>query len=123
MHIRNIKALEASAYLIEDYITLSLQAVKKFRELYRIIDVPTIPDKVRGYFRMCDEFIGHSLDVQTIRIIKKIESSPESKVLAALKAQLVGIVNDERKYKQSVDYDILNGETSMTGNWYIIVEC
>jgi hypothetical protein len=110
MHIRNIKALEASAYLIEDYINLSLQAVKKFRELYRIIDVPTIPDKVRGYFRMCDEFIGHSLDVQTIRIIKKIESSPESKVLAALKAQLVGIVNDERKYKQSVDYDILNGE-------------
>ena len=109
MHIRNTKALAASSYLIEDYIENSLQVVHKFRDLFRMVDVPTVSDKVRGYFRMCDEFVGHSLDVQTIRIIKKIESSPDCPILAALKGQLVGIVLDERKYKQSVDYGLLNG--------------
>ena len=110
MHIRNSRALAASTYLIEDYISHSLQVIHKFRDMYRMVDVPTVPDKVRGYFRMCDEFIGHSLDVQTIRIIKKIESSSESQELASLKARLVAIVIDERKYKQSVDYGLLNGD-------------
>lgn len=48
---------------------------------------------------MCDEFIGHCLDIHTIELIKKIESSSESLELADLRNQLVAIVADERKYK------------------------
>jgi hypothetical protein len=109
-HILDTKSLVASSYLIADYISYSLQAVSKFRDLYRIVDVPTVPDKVRGYFRMCDEFIGHCLDIHTIELIKKIESSSESLELTDLRNQLVAIVADERKYKHSADYGILNGE-------------
>ena len=109
-HILDTKSLVASSYLIADYISYSLQAVSEFRDLYRIVDVPTVPDKVRGYFRMCDEFIGHCLDIHTIELIKKIESSSESLELTDLRNQLVAIVADERKYKHSADYGILNGE-------------
>ena len=110
MHIRNTRALVPSVYLIEDFITNASAIVRKFRELYRIIDVPTVSDKVRGYFRMCDEFIGHSLDVQTIRIIKRIEQSSELQQLVSVHKELVSLVADERKYKQSADYGILNGD-------------
>jgi hypothetical protein len=110
VHIQDTKTLVPSSYLIEDYITYSLLVTQKFRELYRIVDVPTVPDKVRSYFRMCDEFIGHSLDIHTIGIIKKIESSSEAQELAPFISQLAAIVKDERKYKQSVDYGVLNGE-------------
>ena len=109
-HIHATKTLVASSYLIEDYISYSILAVTKFRELYRIVDVPNVPDKVRGYFRMCDEFVGHSLDLQTIGLIKLMDSSSESHDLAPLRAQLAAIVADERKYKHSVDYGLLNGE-------------
>ena len=108
--IHDAKSLDTSLYLIEDYLEYSLQIVRKFRDLYRIVDVFTVPDKVRGYFRMCDEFIGHCLDIQTIGIIKKIESSSGSLELADLRNRLASVVADERKYKVSADYGILNGE-------------
>lgn len=110
MRIQDADPLVTSSCLIEDYIACSLRIVRKFRELYRIIDVPGVLDKVRGYFRMCDEFIGHSLDLQTIGIIKKIESSCALSELAELKNRLAAVVADERKYKHSADYGVLNGE-------------
>ena len=109
LHIRDTKVLSSSVYLIEDYISGAASVIEKFRDLYRIIDVPTVSDKVRGYFRMCDEFIGHSLDVQTIRIIKRIDKSPEADELNDLRKRLVGLVAEERLYKSSAGYGVLDG--------------
>ena len=109
-HIVNTSALASSVYLIEDYISNATAVIRKFRELYRLLDVTTVSDKVRGYFKMCDEFISNSIDVQTIRIIKRIESLPEAEELADVKRELVAVVVDERKYKQSVGYGLLSGE-------------
>ena len=58
---------------------------------------------------MCDEFIGHSLDVQTIRIIKRIDKSPEADELKDLRKRLVGLVAEERLYKSSAGYGVLDG--------------
>lgn len=109
-HIHETKNLVASSYLIEDYISYSILSLQKFRDLYRVVDVPNLPDKVRGYFKMCDEFVGHSLDLQTIGLIKLMDSSSESQELAPLRARLAAIVSDERKYKQSVEYGLLNND-------------
>ena len=111
MQIHDPEILVDSPSLVEDYASYSILAIRKFRDLYKILDVPAVPDKARGYFRMCDEFVGHSLDLQTIGLIKKIESVSDSQKLSDLKAKLVSIVTDERKYKQSVEYGILNGES------------
>ena len=110
MRITCIRDLASSVSLIEDYISSATAVVRKFRDFYRLINAPSVSDKVRGYFRMSDEFIGNSLDVQTIRIIKKIESSAESQALADIKKKLVSVVAEERKYKQTVGYGLLNGE-------------
>ena len=110
VHIRDTRQLSSAVYLLEDYIKDTVSVIEKFRGLYRIIDVPTVSDKVRGYFRLCDEFMGHSLDVQTIRIIKKIDALPDVEELASIRQRLVKLIEDERKYKQRVDYGLLNGE-------------
>lgn len=110
MSICNTRVLDSSINLIEDYISCTSAIKEKFRKLYGIIDKPAVSDKVRGYFRMCDEFISHSLDVQTIRIIKGIESSSDAQELTDIKNRLVSIVTDERRYKQSAGYGLLNGE-------------
>lgn len=109
-HIRNTKSLVSSLYLIEDYIQSASMVLEKFRSLYRIIDVPVLSENLRGYFRLCDEFMSHSLDVQTIRIIKRIDTSSEKENLVDVRNLLADLVQSERKYKHTADYGLLNGE-------------
>jgi len=110
MHIRSTRGLASSAYLVEDYICNTRLVLEKFRELYRIIDIPTVTDNVRGYFRLCDEFMSHSLDVQTIRIIKKIDSSSEAAGLKDIRRSLVELSAGEKEYKEKTEYGLLNGD-------------
>jgi len=110
MHIRSTRMLSASPYLIDDYVTYASQVLVRFRELYRLIDIPTVSDKVRGYFRLCDEFMSHSLDVQTIRIIKKMDSASDADALADRRKSLTDLIESERSYKMISEYGLLTGE-------------
>lgn len=110
MHIRSSRDLAGSPYLFEDYLCSCRCVLDKFRQLYRIIDVPTVSDKLRGYFRLCDEFMSHSLDVQTIRIIKRIDSLSAAESLTEVRSRLRNLVEEERKYKQTVSYGLLDGD-------------
>ena len=110
VHIRGTKTLSASLYLLEDYIDNAARVLERFRALYRIIDIPTVSDKTRGYFRLCDEFMSHTLDVQTIRIIKKIDSAPDTDALKEIRQRLAELIKKERDYKNIAEYGLLNGD-------------
>ena len=110
MHIRATRLLSASLYLVEDYAGNAALVLERFRALYRLIDIPTVSDKIRGYFRLCDEFMSHSLDVQTIRIIKKMDSAPDADALAGARKDLTDLIRKERAYKTMAEYGMLDGD-------------
>ena len=110
MHIRATRLLSASLYLVEDYAGNAALVLERFRALYRLIDIPTVSDKIRGYFRLCDEFMSHSLDVQTIRIIKKMDSAPDADALAGARKDLTDLIKKERAYKTMAEYGMLDGD-------------
>ena len=110
MHIRATRLLSASLYLVEDYAGNAALVLERFRALYRLIDIPTVSDKIRGYFRLCDEFMSHSLDVQTIRIIKKMDSAPDADALAGARKNLTDLIKKERAYKTMAEYGMLDGD-------------
>lgn len=110
LHLRTSKDNLSSDYFIKDYADTAALILKRFRTLYRIINVPTSSDTVRNYFRYCDEFMSHVLEVQTVRIIRKMDASPEAKQLSAGREILVGLIMQERKYKESREYGIVNGD-------------
>ena len=53
--LRSVSSLETADGLIEDYIESSALVLRKFRNLYKVIDVGTVPDKARRLFRFCDD--------------------------------------------------------------------
>ena len=110
MHIRATRLLSASLYLVDDYAGNAALVLERFRALYRLIDIPTVSDKIRGYFRLCDEFMSHSLDVQTIRIIKKMDSAPDADALAGARKELTDLITKERAYKTMAEYGMLDGD-------------
>ena len=109
-HIHAARALESAAYLVEDFIGGARLVLKKFRELYRIIDVPTVSDKTRSYFRLCDEFMSHVVELRTIRLIRHIDASLNSDVCGKIRSDFMELIQDERAYKMSMDYGVIRNE-------------
>lgn len=98
-HIATARSLESADYLVKDFVTSTRDVLKKFRSLYRIIDVPTVSDKTRSLFRLCDEFMSHVVEMRTIRLIRIVDR-PEFREL----------IMGEREYKIAHDYGVLNGD-------------
>ena len=107
-HLRSVRSLESAAYLVEDFIGSTRLVLQRFRELYRIIDVPTVSDKTRTYFHLCDEFMSHVVELRTVRIIRQIDSSFNSEAYSAIREEFLNLIMDERKYKLSMGYDVVN---------------
>ena len=95
--------------LVIDYADSSRKVLNGFRGLYRMIDVPEIPEKVRKSFRLCDEFMTHILDVRTLRLIKLMDTY-DSELCEPMRNQLMRLLSDEQAYRHEVGYKMLSGE-------------
>ena len=107
-HIGKSRSLKSASYLVEDYVSSTRLVLDKFRALYQIIDVPTVSDKTRSYFRLCDEFMSHVVEMRTIRLIRKTDASESSEKFAEARAAFMSLIMDERDYKVSRGYGVLN---------------
>lgn len=110
VYMRNDKSLVSDSYLIDDYIEDIQEIVRKFRALYVIIDVPTVSDKTRSHFRLCDEFISHVISYQTLRLIKTMDKLPKSQALSRMREALCELVRGERRYKESRSYGVISND-------------
>lgn len=111
-HLQHARSLETATYLVEDYVGSTKKVLRKFRALYQIIDVPTVSDKIRSYFRLCDEFMSHVVELRTIRIIRAIDRSLNSEVYADIRKEFMNLILDERRYKSANDYGMLNNDAA-----------
>ena len=64
-------------------------------------------DKARSYFRLCDEFMSHVVEMRTIRLIRLIDRSEKCSVL---KDELTDLIMGEREYKVSQGYGVISGD-------------
>lgn len=111
-HLRNARSLAEASYLVDEYLSDAETILAKFRSLYSIIDVPSVSDQTRSYFRLCDEFITHMVEIQTIRIVRRIDASAHSQEEFALRERFARMVMEQREYKKRMGYDVLNGEVN-----------
>lgn len=111
-HLRNARSLADASYLVDDYLVNAETILAKFRALYAIIDVPSVSDQTRSYFRLCDEFVTHMVEIQTIRIVRRIDASVQTAEEKTLRERLARMVMDQREYKKHMGYDVLNGEVN-----------
>ena len=109
-HIRSARSLDSAGYLVEDYVQSSSEILQKFRALYQIIDVPTVSDKTRSYFRLCDEFMSHVVELRTTRIIRDIDSSMNPEAYAEVRKSFMDLIMSERRYKVDNGYGTLSNK-------------
>ena len=103
IHIDNTSTIGEIAYLSEDFAAGARRVVQEYRNVYQLVNVPTVEPKLRGYYLFGDEILSHIIDVQTLRILKKIDRV-DSPQLAAVRAELVALMREENEYKLSMGY-------------------
>ena len=107
-YLRGADSLTSAGHAVSDYAGSTRDILSKFRDLYHIIDVPIVPDKVRSYFRLCDEVMSHIVEMQTIRIIRKIDARQDRDSLMDIRSELMELVMEERAYKVSRRYGVVS---------------
>ena len=109
-HLTSIRSLESAEYLVDDYVNSSQLVLNKFRSLYQIIDVPTVSDRTRSFFRMSDEFMSHIVVLRTTRMLTALEVSGCSQSQSHIRQKFIDLIQDERKYMAIMGYETLNGD-------------
>ena len=109
VHTSNATSPNEVAYLTEDFVKEVGTIIGEYRKLYQLINVPTVDVKLRNYYLFGDDMMSHIIDVQSVRILKKIDSMVESS-LATVRERLVELMRSEKRYKISQRYEILESE-------------
>ena len=109
-HMRTSRAMDDADFLLKSYLSDIRKALNNFRGLYRIIDVPKVPEKLRGHFFLCDEFISYIVEMRTIRIIRRIDSAKQADQLSSWREKLISLIREEREYKHKRGYGVVNDD-------------
>lgn len=114
IHTTKAKTVKDVAHLTEDFVTRVRRIVVEYRELYQIINVPRVEQRLRNYYLFGDEMMSHIIDVQSLRILKKIDAL-SAEELGEVRDSLVGLLRDEKNYKLSQNYKIVEPD-AVVGN-------
>lgn len=109
-HLLSSRSLKSASYLVDDLVGSASMVLKKFRALYQIIDVPVVSDRTRTYFRLCDEFMSHVVELRTIRLIRGIDAMSDSPSLEKIRKDLMDLIMSEKNYKVAQGYAVFNDD-------------
>ena len=96
-------------YLVTSAIKNFKEITTSYRELRKIICVPTVPPNVLNYFYFGDEFIAGTIEMYLYPLINNI---PETENFHTIRKKLIDYVKEEEKYKQEKGYTIVNPNDS-----------
>ncbi|MDD2595661.1 MAG: hypothetical protein PHD11_07615 [Bacteroidales bacterium] len=113
-HILSSTQTDDIIFLSEEYQKNLTNIVRYYRGLRQIINVPTITDQIREYFKFGDEFLGHISSLYTFRVIKKLaKATPDTQI----KVLLLDFIKENEDYKKSMGYPVvIKGDNSNNQN-------
>ncbi len=89
----------------------------RYRDLRRIIDVPTVAPGVQDYFQFGDEFMSNIMELYLFKLIRWLQQRPVKHGQVA--DRLAGLVRSETEYKRRMGYVVVEKE-SPTANRDIV---
>ncbi len=109
-HISNIKE-EDIDYLLLHHIDYLQRILSQYRELYFIINVPTVSSELIEYFNYGDEFLCNLAEYNSFLLLKNLKERNPSN-LKMLRGQLNYFIEKVLEYKKSKNYLIVERDNN-----------
>ncbi len=110
-HILHNNISEDKDFLIENFIDNIEKILKAYRDLRRLINVPTVQKELMNYYFFGDEFMSNVIEQHAFRLLRRIKCSDESENAPSC-WQLKDLISKERNYKIQKNYLITSKEQS-----------
>lgn len=103
IHICNNKFRDDHDFLIDEFASNIYTITTEYRNLRRIINVPTIQADLMNYYLFGDEFMSNVLEQHTFRILRHLDQTDE-RINPPSRSKLLEIIKRERGYKTDKKY-------------------
>lgn len=110
LHIVNNPIEEDIEFLVSSYLNNLEEICIRYRELRRIINVPTISPEVLDYYFFGDEFISNTIEHNTSRIIRFLQYKDKEKYRKSI-ANLADQWHKEKNYRKEKGYIFIENES------------
>ena len=105
LHIQNNGISEDLEYLTQSYLTNIRQIATNFRNLRRIINVPSVSKESMNYYFFGDEFLSNLIEQQTFKLIDGLQKS--SLLTDEANQQLMELIHQEVAYKKGKGFPVV----------------
>ena len=105
LHIQNNGIAEDLEYLVHLYLASIRQIATNFRNLRRIINVPSISKELMNYYFFGDEFLSNLIEQHTFKLIDGLQKSLQ--LTEEIHQQLMGLIHEEITYKKEKGYPVV----------------
>lgn len=111
IHILKNDIKEDSNFLIESFIANIEKISKSYRDLRRLINVPTVQKELLNYYFFGDEFLSNVIEQHAFRLLRHINCKDDDEQASSC-LKLTDLIKKERNYKIQKDYLITTSEPS-----------
>lgn len=105
LHIQNNGISEDLEYLIQSYLTNVRQIATNFRNLRRIINVPSVSKELMNYYFFGDEFLSNLIEQHTFKLMEGLQKI--SQLTDEINQQLMDLIHQEVAYKKDKGYPVV----------------
>lgn len=109
-HIVNTPLSGDAEYLCNEYLTQVSKIKEAYRDLRRIINVPTVGAEEMNYYLFGDEFLSSVILRHTFRLLKNIEKRPGKKY-EEITERLIKLAVDETAYARKAGYPVVDPDS------------
>ncbi|MEE4177718.1 MAG: hypothetical protein V2I46_09430 [Bacteroides sp.] len=98
---------EDKEFLVDGFVSNAASIAAKYRELRRIINVPTIQKSHRNYFLFGDEFMSNLIEYHAFLLVSKLDKL-EPPGAESYRRQILDLVHHEIDYKRRIGFRVVS---------------
>ena len=102
-------------YLVYNYCQYTKRIAERYRELYKIINVPTVDPSMMRVYRLGDEFMSNTIEYHSFRLLQGLREKNE-RYLEEYGPALRTVTDGEIGYKRERQYPLASREEPKANN-------
>ncbi|WP_372754455.1 hypothetical protein [Labilibaculum sp.] len=117
-HILRNELADDRQYLINEYISNVKKIGRRYRDLRRIINVPTIRKEMFDYYLFGDEFMSNQFEQHSFYLHRGLEKRHHSDFEQS-KTEIISLMREEIAYKKSNGYLVVEEKAHDKNRWLV----
>jgi hypothetical protein len=94
-------------FLCNSYLQDMKNVIRRYRDLWPLINVPVLNEEVKSHFSFGDEYLSQIVNIYSLRVMKKIRLI-DNKILGKMYGELSAFLNEELKYREGKYYPYID---------------